>query len=228
VEAQLAHRPAAAFSDLPPLAPALPGALRQPDERMQGSLRYLQHELTRTHDMLVEGWVRLLHQRDTETAGHTRRVAAATLRLARALGVSRGMISHIRRGALLHDIGKLWVPSHVLNKPGRLTEAEWAIMRQHPVYAYNLLMPVAALRPALDIPYCHHERWDGAGYPGGLSGAAIPLAARIFAVVDVWDALSFDRPYRAAWPAARVREHLREGAGTHFDPTVVEVFLRIA
>ncbi|HLE29207.1 MAG TPA: HD-GYP domain-containing protein, partial [Anaerolineales bacterium] len=142
-----------------------------------------------------------------------------------AMGMSDAERVHLRRGALLHDIGKMGVPDAILLKPGPLTDEEWEIMRQHPQYAYELLSPILYLRPALGIPYYHHEKWDGAGYPRGLKGEQIPLAARIFAVVDVWDALRSDRPYRAAWPAERVREHIRSLAGTHFDPQVVEAFL---
>jgi HD-GYP domain-containing protein (c-di-GMP phosphodiesterase class II) len=131
----------------------------------------------------------------------------------------------MRRGALLHDIGKMAIPDAILLKPGPLTADEMAVMRRHPVYAHDLLAPIAFLRPALDIPYCHHERWDGTGYPCGLRGDAIPLAARVFAVVDVWDALLSDRPYRAAWPEAQVRAYIHAQAGTHFDPAVVAAFL---
>ncbi len=177
------------------------------------------------YDATVEGWSRALDLRDKETEGHTQRVTEVTLQLARRLGLDEAAQVQIRRGALLHDIGKMGVPDGILLKPGPLTEAEWAIMRQHPDNAYAMLAPIAFLRPALDIPYCHHEKWDGSGYPRGLKGDAIPLAARLFAVVDVWDALSSDRPYRPAWPAEHVREYIREGAGRHFDPHVVEAFL---
>ncbi len=132
----------------------------------------------------------------------------------------------MRRGALLHDIGKMGVPDAILLKPGPLTDEEWAIMRKHPAYAFEMLAPIDYLRRALDIPYCHHEKWDGTGYPRGLKGERIPLAARIFAVVDVWDALRSVRPYRAGWPEEKVREYIREQAGKHFDPAVAEVFLR--
>jgi HD-GYP domain-containing protein (c-di-GMP phosphodiesterase class II) len=150
-----------------------------------------------------------------------------SLRLARAMGVDEAEQVHIRRGALLHDIGKMGVPDAILLKPGPLTDDEWAVMRKHPAYAYDMLSPITYLRPALDIPYCHHEKWDGTGYPRGLKAEEIPVAARLFAVVDVWDALCSDRPYRAAWPAAKVREHLRALSGAHFDPQVVEMFLRM-
>jgi putative two-component system response regulator len=132
---------------------------------------------------------------------------------------------HIYRGALLHDIGKVGVPDSIVLKPGPLTEDEWVIMRKHPQYAYDMLSPIAYLRPALDIPYCHHEKWDGTGYPRGLKGEQIPLAARIFAVVDVWDALISDRPYRKAWQKAKARQYIQEQAGLYFDPQVVRAFL---
>jgi PAS domain S-box-containing protein len=184
-------------------------------------------DLRMAYDSTIEGWSRAMDLRDKETEGHTQRVTEMTLRLARAFGVSDEQLVHIQRGALLHDIGKMGIPDSILLKPEALTDAEWAIMRQHPIYAYELLSPIAYLHPALDIPYSHHEKWDGSGYPRGLKGAEIPLAARLFAIVDVWDALRSDRPYRKAWSEARVREHLRASAGTHFDPHVVELFLRI-
>ncbi len=184
-------------------------------------------DLALAYDTTLEGWSKALDLRDNETEGHSRRVTELTLRLARTLGMSEAEQLHIRRGALLHDIGKMGVPDSILLKPGPLNDAEWLIMRKHPVYAYELLSPIRFLRPALDIPYGHHEKWDGSGYPRGLVGEQIPLAARVFAVVDVWDALRSDRPYRAAWPAESVREHLRSAAGTHFDPRVVEEFLRL-
>jgi len=150
-----------------------------------------------------------------------------TLRLGRAMGLNENELVHMRRGALLHDIGKMGVPDSILRKPGPLSDEEWVIMRKHPAYAYNMLLPIAYLRPALDIPYSHHERWDGSGYPQGLKGLEIPLAARIFAVADVWDALRSDRPYRAAWPEAQVREYVINESGRLFDSQVVEVFLKM-
>jgi HD-GYP domain-containing protein (c-di-GMP phosphodiesterase class II)/uncharacterized protein YigA (DUF484 family) len=185
-------------------------------------------ELSLAYDTTLEGWSRALELRDQETKGHTVRVTELTLQLARTWGTfTEEALVHLRRGVLLHDIGKMGIPDGILLKPGPLTDEEWVIMRQHPVYAHEMLAPIAFLRPALDIPYCHHEKWDGTGYPRGLKGEEIPLAARFFAVVDVWDALRSDRPYRAAWPAAKVCEHLRALSGAHFDPQVVELFLKI-
>jgi PAS domain S-box-containing protein len=182
-------------------------------------------ELTLAYEATLEGWARALELRDFETKGHSQRVTDLTIKLARALGVDDKDLTQIYRGALLHDIGKIAVPDKILLKPGPLTPEEWVIMRQHPIYAYELLSPIAYLRPALDIPFGHHERWDGGGYPRGLKGADIPLAARIFAVVDVWDALGNDRPYRSAWTPDKIRAYLQEQSGTQFDPEVVEVFL---
>ena len=184
-------------------------------------------QLREAYDATIEGWSRAMDLRDRETEGHSQRVAELTVRIARAMGVAEEEIVHIRRGALLHDMGKMAIPDHILLKPGPLDPEEWEIMRKHPVYAFEMLSPISYLRPALDIPYCHHEKWDGSGYPRGLKGDQIPLAARIFAVVDVWDALTSDRPYRPAWPKEKVIEEIKAGAGTHFDPRVVEVFLSI-
>ena len=181
-------------------------------------------ELSMAYDTTLEGWSRALDLRDKETEGHTRRVTDMTVRLARAMGIDETGMVHIRRGSLLHDIGKMGIPDAILLKPGPLTKDEWEIMRLHPVYAYELLSPIAFLRTSLDIPYCHHEKWDGTGYPRGLQGEEIPLAARIFAIVDVYDALRSDRPYRTAWPEEKVLQHIRSLSGTHFDPDVVDAF----
>jgi len=192
------------------------------------SLQRSNLELTLAYDTTLEGWSRALELRDQETKGHTQRVTELTLQLARTLGTfSEEALTHMRRGVLLHDIGKMGIPDGILLKPGPLTDEEWVIMRQHPGYAYEMLSPIAFLRPALDIPYCHHEKWDGTGYPRGLRDELIPLAARLFAVVDVWDALRSDRPYRPGWPDDKVREHIRAGAGAHFDPRAVEIFLDV-
>jgi putative nucleotidyltransferase with HDIG domain len=184
-------------------------------------------DLVLSYDTTLEGWSRALELRDKETEGHTQRVADLTVRLARAVGVREDELVHIRRGALLHDIGKMGIPDSILRKPDPLSDDEWKIMRRHPDHAYELLAPIAYLRPAIDIPYCHHEKWDGSGYPRGLKGEQIPLAARIFAVADVWDALRSDRPYRRAWSEARAQAHIRKQAGRHFDSHVVEIFLEL-
>ena len=195
--------------------------------RVNEGLRSANLDLTLAYDATLEGWSRALDLRDKETEGHTQRVTELTLEFAKRMGVNEEECIHIRRGALLHDIGKLGIPDHILLKPAALTEEEWVIMRKHPIYAFDLLAPIAYLRPAMDIPYCHHEKWDGSGYPRGLKGEQIPLAARLFAVVDVWDALRSERPYREAWPEEKVLEHIRSQAGSHFDPKVVEVFLQM-
>ncbi len=184
-------------------------------------------DLTMAYDATIEGWSRALDLRDKETEGHTQRVTEETVKLSRAFGLSDAEIIQIRWGALLHDIGKMGVPDKILLKPGPLTDEEWIIMKKHPTFAYEMLYPIHYLRSALEIPYYHHEKWDGSGYPQGLVGIHIPKAARIFAVVDVWDALSSDRPYRAAWPKDKVREFITSSSGTHFDPQVVDVFMQL-
>jgi PAS domain S-box-containing protein len=182
-------------------------------------------ELSQAYDETIEGWSHALDLRDNETEGHTQRVTGMTVSLAREAGLSEPELVQVRWGSLLHDIGKVGVPDGILLKPGPLTDEEWVIMKKHPVFAYEMLSPIHYLRAAIDIPYCHHEKWDGTGYPRGLKGEHIPLAARIFAVVDVWDALCSDRPYRKAWPEEKVRDHIQAGAGTHFDPKIVKAFL---
>jgi putative nucleotidyltransferase with HDIG domain len=184
-------------------------------------------DLIMAYDATIEGWSRALDLRDRETEGHTQRVTLLTEQLAMRLGVSDAQLVHIRRGALLHDIGKMGVPDSILHKNTDLSEEEWQIMRQHPKYAFELLLPVNYLQPALDIPYNHHERWDGQGYPRQLKGEQIPLAARIFAVVDVWDALTSDRPYHPAWAEDDAMEYLRAHSGTRFDPRVVAEFTKM-
>ncbi len=184
-------------------------------------------ELTEAYDSTLEGWARALELRDSDTEGHTRRVVELTLRLGTLLGMGDGELVHLRRGALLHDIGKMAIPDKILRKPGALDDHEWEIMRRHPVYAYEMLSQISYLQPALDVPYCHHERWDGSGYPHRHAGEEIPLAARIFAVVDVWDALLSDRPYRSAWSEEETLAHIRAESGSHFDPKIVEIFLEI-
>jgi PAS domain S-box-containing protein len=183
--------------------------------------------LTLAYDATIEGWSRAMDLRDKETEGHTLRVTSLTLDLARAMRIHDSELIHIRRGALLHDIGKLGIPDHILLKMDELSEDEWAVMRRHPTYAYEMLSSIAYLVPALDIPYAHHEKWDGSGYPRGLKGQQIPLVARIFAIVDVWDAITSDRPYRPAWEKPRALEFIREQSGKHFDPQVVDAFLQM-
>lgn len=180
--------------------------------------------LEQAYDASLEGWSRALDLRDKETQGHSQRVTDMTIELARSMGVQEDEIPHIRRGALLHDIGKIGIPDSILLKAGPLTEEEWVVMRRHPDYAFEMLRHTEFLQRSLDIPYCHHEKWDGTGYPRGLRGEQIPLAARIFAVVDVWDALQSDRPYRPAWPVEKVLAHIESRAGTHFDPVVTAAF----
>ena len=190
----------------------------------------LQHsntELFNAYDSTIEGWSHALDLRDKETEGHTLRVTEMTMKLTHAAGMTEAELVHVRRGALLHDIGKMGVPDNILLKPDKLTDEEWVAMRKHPTFAFELLSPIAYLRPALDIPYCHHEKWDGSGYPRGLKGEQIPLAARLFAIIDVWDALRSDRPYRQGWSKEKVMEHIKSLSGTHFDPKAVELFFNM-
>jgi len=189
------------------------------------NLERLHTDLVMAYDATIEGWSRVLDLRDRETEGHSQRVTDLTLRLARAMGIAETDLVHIRRGALLHDTGKMGIPDAILLKPGPLSEEEWRVMRRHPTLAYEFLAPIGHLHAALDIPYSHHEKWDGTGYPRGLRGEQIPLAARIFAVPDVCDALTSERPYRHAWTTDRALAYIRENRGIYFDPRVVEVFL---
>ena len=191
------------------------------------NLQRSNQELILAYDTTLAGWGRALELRDKETQGHTDRVVELTVELARRMGIEGEELTNIMRGTLLHDIGKMGIPDQILHKPGPLTEEEWAIMRQHPQYAYDLMKPIPYLRPALEIPYSHHERWDGSGYPRGLKGEDIPLAARIFAVVDIWDALRYKRIYRAAWPEEKVLEYLKNTAGIELDPVIVEKFFEL-
>lgn len=184
-------------------------------------------ELSIAYDATIEGWSRALDLHDRETEGHTKRVTEITMRLARKMGIRDDALLQVHRGALLHDIGKMGVPDSILNKPGALTDEEKKVMYYHPSFAYEMLSSIVYLRLALDIPYCHHEKWDGTGYPRGLKGEEIPLAARIFAVVDVYDALTSDRPYRLTWSKEKAIEYIREQSGKYFDPAVVKAFLSI-
>jgi putative nucleotidyltransferase with HDIG domain len=195
--------------------------------RLFDDLQETNAELELAYQATLEGWVRALDLRDKETEGHTQRVTSLTVRLAQSLGMDEEALLHIRRGALLHDIGKMAIPDSILLKPGDLTDEERVIIQQHPIYAHEMLSPIKFLIPALDIPYCHHEKWDGSGYPRGLKDEQIPLAARIFTVVDVWDALVSDRPYRRGLKPIDIRKYIAEQAGIAFDPHIAKAFLEL-
>jgi putative two-component system response regulator len=190
-------------------------------------VEYLHKELVIAYDKTIEGWSRALDLRDKEPDGHTRRVTEMTVQLARLAGLDEAAVKHVWRGALLHDVGKLGIADSILLKADKLTEEEWKNIRMHPLYAYEWLSYIDYLIPALEIPYCHHERWDGKGYPRGLKGEEIPLSARLFAIADVWDALTSDRVYRKALPVADAWEYVQSHAGKHFDPYVVELFEKL-
>ena len=195
--------------------------------RLFDDLQASNRELEKAYQATLEGWVRALDMRDKETEGHTQRVTKLTERLARSMGIDGDELLQIRRGALLHDIGKMAIPDGILLKPGKLTDDERLLIQQHPLYAYEMLCPIDFLLPAIDIPYCHHEKWDGSGYPRGLSGEDIPFSARIFPVIDVWDALISDRPYRKGLPQDEVRQYIHADSGKHFDPRVVDAFFEL-
>jgi PAS domain S-box-containing protein len=190
-------------------------------------IRLALEKLDDTYDTTLEGWARALDLRDCETEGHSRRVASIAVEMAKRMNIAAEQHIHIWRGALLHDIGKLGVADSILLKPGPLTAEEWQIMRLHPIYGYDWLHQIEYLHPSLAIPRSHHERWDGDGYPDKLKGTDIPIEARLFAPVDVWDALSSNRPYRRSWPDSKIREHIRSLSGAHFDPAVVDAFLSL-
>lgn len=191
------------------------------------TLEHSHAELALAYETTLEGWSAALDLRDKETEGHTQRVTALTMELAKQMGVLPADLVNVRRGALLHDIGKMGIPDQILLKPDKLTEDEWALMRMHPVYAYDLLSHITYLHDALEIPHCHHEKWDGTGYPRGLKGTEIPLAARIFSIVDVYDALTSDRPYRKGWSREKTLDYIHAQSGSHFEPRVVEEFLKM-
>lgn len=197
------------------------------DNHLLEDLQRLKQELAQAYEATLVGWVRALDLRDREIEGHSLRVTELTLRLARAMGIDDEGLVHIRHGALLHDIGKLGIPDAILFKPGELTEEELKLWQQHPVLGYRLLSSIPFLQPALDIVYCHHERWDGSGYPRGLKGEEIPLTARIFAVVDVWDALVAERRFRHSTPKHKAIAWLQDQAGKTLDPQVVAAFIRV-
>jgi PAS domain S-box-containing protein/putative nucleotidyltransferase with HDIG domain len=222
-------RPESITSDWTAFLEALAGqaAMAIDAGRLFDDLQRANRDLLRAYDTTLEGWSRALDLRDRETEGHTERVTALTMMLAEAAGIGEAERLHWRRGALLHDIGKMGVADAILLKPGPLTPDEWAVMKEHPRVAYHLMQPIEHLRQAVDIPYCHHERWDGSGYPRGLAGQEIPWAARVFAVVDVWDALLSDRPYRPKWDPRTAMAHIAAQAGRHFDPDAVDLFIRL-
>lgn len=196
-------------------------------KKAEEELQIAHYHLQESYEKTIEGWVRALDLRDKETEGHTQRVMELTLRLASKLGFSDEEMIHLKRGALLHDMGKMGIPDEILQKPGSLTETEWEKMRQHPTYAYEMLSNIPYLKPALDIPLYHHERWDGSGYPFGLKGDKIPLVARLFAIVDVWDALCSDRPYRKKMPTPEVVDYIHKNSNILFDPQLVDTFLEM-
>lgn len=201
---------------------------KESDERLKAEMevRSLNDQLEAAYDTTLLGWSQALELRDKETQGHSQRVTNLTLELSRVMGITgEKELQDIRYGALLHDIGKMGIPDNILRKNGTLTAEEFEIVKQHPVYAYELLKDIKYLKDAVVIPYLHHEKWDGSGYPLGLTGVEIPLAARIFAIADVWDALTSDRPYRKAMSFDEVRIYMQEQSGRHFDPEVVSVFL---
>lgn len=202
-------------------------ALQQAHDCLEQKVRERTAELHHAYDATLEGWIKALDLRDHETEGHTQRVTAMTVQLAQAMGVEGEELMHLRRGALLHDIGKIGIPDNILLKPGPLNDEERRHMQAHPKYAFEWLFPIPYLQPALAIPYAHHEKWDGTGYPCGLEGEDIPLAARLFAIVDVWDALRSDRPYRKGWSEEQVLHHIEALSGSHFDPLVVTAFLQL-
>jgi HD-GYP domain-containing protein (c-di-GMP phosphodiesterase class II) len=204
---------------------AIQGAIAVDNATLFADLQRSNMELNLAYDTTIEGWSRVLEARGVESSGHTRRVADLAVKLAQNAGFGGAELIHIRRGALLHDVGMLSIPETVLHKPAPLSEAERAIVQQHPDYGFGILAPIAYLGPALDIPRSHHERWDGSGYPRGLRAERIPPAARLFAVVDTWDALIADKPYRPAWSQAEALAYLEANAGKQFDPDMVKLFL---
>lgn len=201
--------------------------LQNQSETLTSASEKIRESLSQAYNATISSWSQLLDMRDKETEGHSERVTKLTVHLAKRIGMNVEEVLYVRWGAMLHDVGKMGIPDHILHKPGKLTEEEWEIMRKHPTIAYDTLSPVAFLLPALDIPYCHHEKWDGSGYPRGLKGNEIPVSARLFCVIDVYDALTSDRSYRAAWSPEKTIAHIESLSGTHFDPRAVKVFLEM-
>ena len=200
------------------------GVLAESFNKMVLSLNQSHQRMVETYDKTLEGCAKALELKDKETSGHTLRVTELTVALARRLNLPEDQIEHIRRGAMLHDIGKMGIPDQILLKPGPLDEKEWKQMRDHPAYAHEMLKDIPFLEPALEIPYCHHERWDGKGYPRQLKGDQIPLPARLFAIVDAWDALTSNRPYHQGLDDEKALQEIQAGAGSQFDPNLVAVF----
>jgi HD-GYP domain-containing protein (c-di-GMP phosphodiesterase class II) len=196
-------------------------------EKDRQQIHAFEQEVLFSYNKIIEGWRRALEMRDMDTASHSARVVELAARLAQATGLPEQQMIHFRNGAYLHDIGKIGVPDRVLLKPGPLNDEEWQMMRRHPELAHEMLVTIPYFQPALDIPRYHHEHWDGTGYPDHLQGEQIPLAARIFAIVDVWDALNSQRPYRNAWPEREVRAYIEAQAGKQFDPRLVEAFMKL-
>ena len=189
------------------------------------AVKKAKHDLKQSYEQTIYGWVNVMDIRHQETKSHTERVTKMTLKLAQKVGITDPReLECIQRGAILHDIGKIGIPDGILIKLGDLTAEEWAIIQEHPNIAHEILSKIEYLRPCIDIPYSHHEKWDGSGYPLGLQGQAIPKVARIFAIIDVWDAVSHPRVYKNAWPEAEVIEHLKSLAGNHLDPDILEMF----
>lgn len=205
----------------------LEGELRTLNRDLGKRVQERTQELAEAYDTTLEGWAKALEYRDKETEGHSRRVMEATIKLARALDIPEEQLTHIRRGAILHDIGKMAIPDEILRKKSSLTADELVIVQKHPETALKMLEGIPFLENALEIPYSHHEKWDGSGYPQGLKERQIPLSARIFAITDVWDALCSDRPYSKPWPKEKVTAYLAGQAGKHFDPEVARVFLEL-
>ena len=203
----------------------LEGALRKLNSELESRVHARTRELAEAYEVTLEGLARALELRDKETEGHSRRVTEMALKVAQKVGINKQELEDIRRGSILHDIGKISIPDEILHKAGKLTPEERLIIEQHPETAYKLLSKIPFLSKAIEIPYCHHEKWDGTGYPRKLKGNDIPVSARIFAVADVWDALSFDRPYNKAWPREQIIEYFKEQTGKHFEPYILKTFL---
>ncbi len=195
--------------------------------QLASNLERTSQDLNQTYDASIDGWSRALELRDFSTERHTQRVVSMAMELGKRMGLDDTDLLRMKHGAQLHDIGKMGIPDSILLKPGPLDEAEWRVMRKHPVYAYELLRPIPKFNQIVDIPYCHHEKWDGSGYPRRLRGTEIPLTARLFSIVDVWDALSSNRPYRTAWPQHQVLDYIHYQSNKHFEPEITRVFLEI-